>query len=302
MKAEGALQDKVVVVTGAARGIGRAIAMRFAAEGARVAVTARTQRNGDVAYAGSVEQTVEDITAMGGKAVALVADLASPADRRSLIDEAQGALGGLVRVLVNNAAATRNFELGFTGVTASEFHHQVDVNVWAGWELAQNALEGMRAAGAGWILNISSQGAAPKVGPPYRPIPMVGAQCLYGSTKAMLDRLTTGAAMELWPDGIAVNALAPEAAVATENASTVADVRDDYSEPAECFAEAALALCTGDPRALTGRVATSLSLLVELDRPVRTLDGAELVDGWQPGEILPKRLVGSYLHAFAGGH
>jgi NAD(P)-dependent dehydrogenase (short-subunit alcohol dehydrogenase family) len=300
MTSGAALRDKVAVVTGAARGIGRAIALRFAAEGARVAVTARTERNGDGAYAGSVAQTVSDITASGGKAVAIVADLSNPADRASLIAEAQSALGGPVQILVNNAAATRNFELRFTGVTATEFHHQVDVNVWAGWELAQKALPGMRAAGAGWILNISSQGAAPKIGPPFRAIPLVGAQCLYGSTKAMLDRLSTGAAMELWPDGIAVNALAPEAAVATENATSVAAVNDDYSEPVECFAEAALALCTGDPKALTGRVATSLSLLVELGRPVRTLDGAELVSGWQPGDIPSRRLVDSYLSAFAG--
>ncbi len=301
MKTAGALADKVTIVTGAARGIGRAIAMRFAAEGARVAVTARTLRNGDNAYAGSLEQTVADITAMGGKAVAIAADLASPADRASLVSDAEGALGGPVQILVNNAAASRNFGLGFTGVTAEEFRYQVDVNVWAGWELAQRVLDGMRGAGSGWILNISSQGAAPKVGPPYRPIPMVGAQCLYGSTKAMLDRLSTGAAMELWPDGIAVNTLAPEAAVATENASSVAAVRDDYSEPAECFAEAALALCSGDPATLTGRVATSLSLLVELGRQVHTLDGNGLVPGWQPTDIPSRRLVGSYLTAFTGG-
>jgi NAD(P)-dependent dehydrogenase (short-subunit alcohol dehydrogenase family) len=158
----------------------------------------------------------------------------------------------------------------------------------------------MRELGRGWVLNISSQGAAPKIGPPYRAIPMVGAQCLYGSTKAMLDRFSTGAAMELHDDGIAVNTLAPEGAVATENAKTVAGVRDDWSEPMETMAEAALVLCSGDPRELTGRVTSSLSLLVERQRPVHTLDGRELVAGWQPGEIDPARLVQPYLTAFAG--
>jgi NAD(P)-dependent dehydrogenase (short-subunit alcohol dehydrogenase family) len=205
-----------------------------------------------------------------------------------------------VQVLVNNAAAPRRFELGFTGMTAEEFRTQVEVNVWAAWDLMLAALPGMRELGRGWVLNISSQGAAPKVGPPYRAIPMVGAQCLYGSTKAMLDRLTTGAAMELYDDGIAVNTLAPEGAVATENARTVAGVRDDWSEPMETMAEAALALCSGDPRELTGRVATSLSFLAEHPRPVRALDGRALVDGWQPGEIDPGRLVRPYLTAFAG--
>jgi hypothetical protein len=65
------------------------------------------------------------------------------------------------------------------------------------------------------------------------------------------------------------------------------------------MAEATLALCSGDPRVLTGRVTTSLSLLVELGRPVWSLDGRALVDGWQPAQIDPRRLVPSYLSAFA---
>lgn len=202
-------------------------------------------------------------------------------------------------MLVNNAAAPRRFELGFTGMTRDEFRNQVEVNVWAGWDLALAALDGMREAGAGWILNISSMGAAPKVGPPFAVIPQVGAQCLYGSTKAMLDRLTTGAAMELWADGIAVNALAPAGAVATANATAVAGAHLAHAEPEETMAEAALALCTGDPRALTGRVTTNLSILRELDRPVRSLDGDELVEGWQPVDIDPRRCPPSYLSAFA---
>jgi NAD(P)-dependent dehydrogenase (short-subunit alcohol dehydrogenase family) len=130
-------------------------------------------------------------------------------------------------------------------------------------------------------------------------IPQVGAQCLYGSTKAMLDRLTTGAAMELWDHGIAVNALAPAGAVATANATAVAGSHLAGAEPEETMAEAALALCTGDPRVLTGRVTTSLSLLRELDRPVRSLDASTLVEGWQPPDIDPRRCPPSYLTAFA---
>jgi NAD(P)-dependent dehydrogenase (short-subunit alcohol dehydrogenase family) len=296
----GSLDGKVTLVTGASRGIGRGIAQRLAAEGARVAVTARTQRAGDGAYAGSLEETVDEIRSAGGHAAAVVADLADvDADRSTIVRAASEELGGPVEILVNNAAAARHFELRFEGMHAAAFREQVEVNVWAAWDLMLAALPGMRELGRGWVLNISSQGAAPKIGPPYRAIPMVGAQCLYGSTKAMLDRLTTGAAMELSDDGIAVNALAPEGAVATENAKTVAGVRDDWSEPMETMAEAALALCSGDPRQLTGRVATSLSFIVAHRRPVHTLDGRELVRGWQPEEIDPARLVRPYLTAFA---
>lgn len=152
------------------------------------------------------------------------------------------------------------------------------------------------AAGAGWILSISSTQAGPRKGPPFAPNSTFGA-CLYGGTKAMIDRITTGAAMDLYDDNIAVNTLAPEYSIATENALTVPGVTTGNSEPEETIAEAALALCTGDPKVLTGRITRNLGLLVELDRPVRTLDGASLLPGWQPADIDTTRIRPGYLSA-----
>ncbi len=295
MARRGECAGRVAIVTGGSRGIGKAVARRLAAEGAAVCVTGRTAAAGSHPLPGSLAETVAEIRAAGGTATAVAADLSDPDfDRRTIVTAANTAFGAPVDILVNNAAAPRTFALDLEHTPRSVFMEAVEVNAWAAWELSALVLPGMRELGRGWIVNVSSRSAGPKVGPPYPPS-QVGAQVLYGSTKAMLDRMTTGAAMELFDDRIAVNALAPEAAILTENASTLIDVPASIVEPVETFAEATLALCTGDPAVLTGRVAYSLSLLVELDRPVRTLDGTELVPGWQPDEIARGRLHPGYL-------
>jgi NAD(P)-dependent dehydrogenase (short-subunit alcohol dehydrogenase family) len=292
----GECEGRIAVVTGGSRGIGHAIARRLAAEGAAVCVTGRSANPGSHEQGGSLQETVDRITADGGRATAIGADLSDPSwDRARILDHAEAELGGPVDIVVNNAAAPRTFHIGFLDMTRELFTESVEVNAWAAWELGRLAALRWRAHGRpGWIVNISSRAAGPKIGPPYAAT-AVGAQILYGSTKAMLDRITTGAAMELHDDGIAVNALAPEAAVMTENASTLVSPPASAIEPMETFVEATLALCTGDPRVLTGRIAYSLSLVVELDRPVRTLDGTALVPGWQPHEIDPARLRPGYL-------
>jgi citronellol/citronellal dehydrogenase len=292
----------VAVVTGASRGIGRAIARRLAADGIAVAAVSRSLRAGDGKLAGSLEETVAQIRDDGGQALAIPFDLGDASrDRREIIECAAEEFGAPVDIVVNNAAAARHFDMRFGEMTRQVFLEAVETNVWAGWELATAAVPGMRERGAGWILSISSSQAGPRVGPPFANNPTNGA-ALYGGTKAFIDRITTGAAMDLYDDNIAVNALAPEYQVATDNALTVAGVRTDNSEPEETIAEAALALCTGDPKTLTGRVAYNLSLLVELERPVRTLDGHTLLPDWQPGDIDPARLRQPYLHAHARPH
>ena len=285
---------QLAIVTGASRGIGRAMARRLAAEGIAVAAVSRTLRPGDGSLAGSLEETVELIRADGGVAEAYAVDLGDPGlDRPALVARIEAEMGRTVDVLVNNAAAARHYEAGFLDVPREWFMDSVETNVWNSWDLARAVVPGMRSRGAGWILNLSSRSAGPRVGPPYAPHPLKGA-VLYAGTKAMIDRMTTGMAMELHPDGIAVNALAPNRGVATENAAKA--VPGWPSEPEETMAEAAALLCTEDPRVVTGRVAYSLPLLKEFGRAVRTLDGRGLVPGWQPDELdeasfLPEHLL-----------
>jgi NAD(P)-dependent dehydrogenase (short-subunit alcohol dehydrogenase family) len=101
----------------------------------------------------------------------------------------------------------------------------------------------------------------------------------------MLDRWTVSLAVETHRQGIQVNALSPQRAAATATLVGNEWFPQVYFEPLDTMAEAALALVAGDPDSLTGRVALSLDLLVELDRPVYDLRGNELVEGWQPADI-----------------
>ncbi|CUU56867.1 Short-chain dehydrogenase [Parafrankia irregularis] len=280
------LAGRRALVTGASRGIGAAIAIRLAAAGAAVAITARTDREEASDGHGSLADTLRAIEAAGGKAVALTADLARPdGGRAGLIRRAREALGP-IDILVNNAGA--GGFAPFLDVTDQAIDHALEVNLRSPWDLCRQALPGMRARGTGWIINIGSFAGEHPAGPPYRDTPPNMRGSLYGSSKAALHRLSTALAAETVADGIAVNVLSPDGAVKVRDDWPYPD---DVTEPVETMAEAALALAScPPPPALTGRLTYSLSLLVELDRPVRTLDGSALVDGWQPHQFNRARL------------
>ena len=181
----------------------------------------------------------------------------------------------------------------------------MDVQVWAPFELSQLVLPGMRERGRGWILNMTTSVAEPPPGPPFATTGPSKAGTLYGGTKAMLNRMTIGVASEVEGQGIAVNALTPQAAILTralEKAKEKGWIHADLFEPLDTMVEAAMAFCTEGPEALHARVAYSLDLLVELGRPVRDLESKGLVEGWQPGD-LPARLEAqrAALEGQAGG-
>jgi NAD(P)-dependent dehydrogenase (short-subunit alcohol dehydrogenase family) len=102
----------------------------------------------------------------------------------------------------------------------------------------------------------------------------------------MLDRWTVSVAAEVQGTGVVVNALSPQAAALTETLLTRrAGIPPALIEPLDTMAEAALALCTGDPDTLTGRVAYSLALLADLGRPVLDLAGEKVLEEWGPERI-----------------
>ena len=260
----GLLDGKIAIVTGARRGIGEFIAKRFAEEGAAVCASARTEQQRDERLPGTIHETVDAIQADGGRAVAVRADLARPEDRGHLIDEVTNHLGP-PDILVNNAAVT--WFMPAVEFPESKWRIMFEVQVRAPFELAELVIPGMRMRRQGWILNISS-GAARHPQPDQA---RGRGGTVYGMCKAALERFSTGLAAEVYEDNIAVNALSPSSVVATPGVvlhRLIPPGREDIAEPPEVMAEAALALCSREPKSLTGRIAYSQQLLEELGVPV----------------------------------
>ena len=256
------LEGKVAIVTGASRGIGAEIARRFAAEGAAVAVAARTTEAGQHRLAGSIAETVADIERAGGRAVAIPVDLSQLADRERLVAESAQRLGP-ADILVNNAAVT--FFTLVAEFDLKRYELMFEVQVKAALHLAQLVLPAMKERGRGWILNISSGAARhPQLPPTARTA--TGAGTVYGMCKAAVERFSTGLAAEVFANGISVNALSPSKVVPTPGTlfHGLTSEGDPNAEPPTVMAEAALALCGGHADRITGRVTYSQQLLEEL--------------------------------------
>jgi len=182
------LSGKVAVVTGASKGIGAAIAMQLAADGAAVAVNYSSSKEG-------AERVVADIKAGGGKAVAIQANVAKQADIQRLFAETRKAFGR-VDILVNNAGVYEFLPL--EKITPEHFHKMFDLNV-LGLVLTTQECVKYIGEGGGCVINISS--LAGTVSPP-------GTSC-YSATKAAVDALTRSLSKELGPRKIRVISVNP---------------------------------------------------------------------------------------------
>jgi acetoacetyl-CoA reductase len=192
----GRLSSRVALVTGASRGIGEAIARRFAAEGAAVAVTARTVTESDNLLPGSITTTLEAILDAGGTAVAIPADLSSADDRGRLVDAVERQLGP-IDVLVNNAGITRDTTMH--RMSFEQWNAVIQTNLSSCFNMSKAVIDGMRDRHFGRIVNVGSiNGQAGQYG-----------QVNYAAAKSGIHGFTKALAQEGAARGITVNAVAP---------------------------------------------------------------------------------------------
>jgi 3-oxoacyl-[acyl-carrier protein] reductase len=205
----GKLDGKVAIVTGASKGIGASITRHLAAEGAAVVVNYASSKD-------SAERVVADITAKGGRAIAVQADVARAADVERLFAETARMFGGL-DILVNNAG-TYAF-LPLEQLTEAHFHRHFDLNVLGLLLASREALKHFGATG-GSIINISSLASTAGL----------ANSSVYSATKGAVEALTRALAAELGPRNIRVNAISPGVVDTEGNQATGfldGDVRKD---------------------------------------------------------------------------
>jgi NAD(P)-dependent dehydrogenase (short-subunit alcohol dehydrogenase family) len=201
------LDGRVVIVTGASRGIGKGLALGYAQAGAAVVCAARSVRANPSSLPGTIEATVDEITSGGGRAVAVRCDIGVDADLEALVARTIDEYGR-VDSLMNNAMAPT--QAVFDESTVDEWDESMRVNVRSLFLLTKLVEPHMTAQGGGSIINMSSHGADHAVTQFMPP-----GYLTYSVAKAALERFTTALAPELVGRGITVNALRP-GAVRTE--------------------------------------------------------------------------------------
>jgi citronellol/citronellal dehydrogenase len=236
------LSGKTAIVTGASRGIGKAIAIALARDGAQVIVAARSEQEGRVP--GTIHKTIEEIQALGGRAMAIKTDVASEEEVNAMVQKTLDVCGS-VDVLVNNAGVAVPGSIA--ELTAKRWDLVMAVNVKGTFLCSKAVLPAMMGQKSGSIINLSSVLANRRI---------LKGGVPYGVTKAAIERFTRGLAEEVKEYNIAVNALVAD--FTKTEGSLIAFAGFDMSswlEP-EVWGKYCVFLASQDARSLTGQCLT----------------------------------------------
>lgn len=245
-----ALERKVAIVTGASRGLGRAMSLALARAGADIVAAARTTEPGGP-LPGTIGETEAQVTALGRRALAVQCDVTKEEQVQALVQEALDAFGR-IDVLVNNAGVA--FVVPVAEMPIKRWDLVLAVNLRGTVLCSQAVLPSMTERGSGAIINISSMLAR-------RSVPGWAA---YSASKAAIERFTVSLAQEVSGSGIAVNCLLPAATVDTEGLSylTRASETDKADWATTGPMERAVAYLAGlGAEAFTGQVVMDQELL-----------------------------------------
>jgi NAD(P)-dependent dehydrogenase (short-subunit alcohol dehydrogenase family) len=237
------LTDKIAVVTGASRGIGRAVAVELARAGAHVVVTARTSEAKPAELPGTIEQTAKEAEALGRSALAIPMDVTSEEQVRAMAERTLKEFGGC-DILVNNAGIS--FPAPFHQTPLKRWDVVMNVNLRGPVMCMQAFLPSMIERGEGRIINVSS----------FLAEFVMPGMVSYSVSKIALEKLTQYAGMELQQQNVAVNALRIELNIATEG-WMFRNPNVDFStwEKPEAASEATLWMAC-QPTSYTGKVVT----------------------------------------------
>jgi NAD(P)-dependent dehydrogenase (short-subunit alcohol dehydrogenase family) len=239
------LKGKVVIVTGASRGVGKAMALGLADKGAMVIIAARTEVE-TPPMPGSIELTARQIREAGGQAYPLRCDVTDEAQVNDMVSRVIG-LFGRVDVLVNNSGIA--FPAHAWEMPLKRWELVLKVNVTGAFLCARAVLPGMMERRAGSIINISSIQATQKGS--------VRTGIAYGVSKAALERFTVGLAEEVRSFNVAVNCLKPRGAVGTEGMAYLHAAADrSHWDTPDMMVRACVFLASQGDGGVTGLVAT----------------------------------------------
>lgn len=266
------LKDKIVLVTGASRGIGQYISQEFASRGSKVICVARTMSDGEHPLEGSLTNTVEQIRSLEGEATALSANISDFDQCEQLIEQAKN-IYGPIDILINNAALT--YFVPVREYVLKRWIKSWEVNLHAPFYLSHLVLEDMINKKEGSIVNISSAAAVGPGSGPYeesqnediqnKPRKKGGGTC-YGAQKAALERFTQGLAEEVYEYGISVTCVSPSLVVPTPGTvfhNLVTGFDDPKGEQPELMAKATVLLAELEKEKISGRVTYSQEILNE---------------------------------------